>query len=1154
MSSANFDNFITERIDEGLNFSRSHRFFLLYGQRTSDEFLTQGMLRASLCETLWASLKRNSFGCVVFYNAADNLFFLDEESRRLSYPPAMATMATHPALAAPGNGRMQRGPLGDRNVLRGGAPQFSATALAAAQPSSSSPATSATVAGGSGTLAQAGQAAATGTTAAARPRRFSAMSDAAVLRELDQLMLNATTRTAIVIEDLENLSRFDHQIKDQLAAGLKNWGALKSDNRNVVVFISAREAKDEESERAMKQITGEFLEIANLVNIALGQREEASEGFVLCVPPPFEAEVERLIDEQRLLRGLRLNWPERDKVTRWLAAENKSLKQLDGLIHEFINDLRRQETDEISIATVKRRGWISGDSDPRPAMERLEQMIGMAALKKRLKKQIAFLSGGKILRESNPQLAVEPLNLHFALTGNPGTGKTTIVRLMGEIYRDLGLLRRGHMVECTAKDLVAGYVGQTAPQTNAKINEALDGVLFIDEAYELSQGRENSFGQEVITTLLARMENERHRLAVIVGGYPEEMSQFITSNPGLRRHFITTIHIEDYSAEELYQIFERMVGQRGFNLGDEMCETMRRFCAGMFEARNDKSFFPFDEKGRSSYGNAEEVRNMLERMIQEQALRLGGDASLELTPDDIAPEDRRFLNVAQQKQNSLEELMAELNALVGVQPVKEMVRKLVNEQHLAPHLGHAPTGANKTQHMLFLGNPGTGKTTVAWLIGRMFRSLGLLKKGHFTEVKRQDLVAEYVGQSGKRTKEKVESALDGVLFVDEAYALVSDPRDSFGKEVISTLITCMEDYRDRLVVIFAGYTREMQDFLNSNSGIASRVGYTLEFTDYTGEEMLRIFLGMAAKDGYLVTAEVQTELLRRFTWLYDLRDPNFGNVRGVRVKFYEKMIENFNERFIAALDRGVELEAFPKEFLLADIPNVGLPPGGDSSVTSSSRPLPLQQPQPSKGFSTDTLSITKVQPMLRVSSDANQSPSTPPLSPPQLNEATNPSKPTSTEIRLQHNPPIFISYRRQDSDDITGRIYDRLIQHFGEEAIFRDVDSIRLGVDFRKSLEEAIGNCNLLLVVIGRTWLRKNRGKRKIDDPQDFVRIEIEAALLRGIPIIPLLVQGASLPTEDQVPASLQPLIYRNATTIRGDPDFRNDVDRLIKGIELHIG
>lgn len=149
---------------------------------------------------------------------------------------------------------------------------------------------------------------------------------------------------------------------------------------------------------------------------------------------------------------------------------------------------------------------------------------------------------------------------------------------------------------------------------------------------------------------------------------------------------------------------------------------------------------------------------------------------------------------------------------------------------------------------------------------------------------------------------------------------------------------------------------------------------------------------------------------------------------------------------------------------------------------------------------------------------------------------------------------IFISYRRDDSSDVTGRIYDRLVQHFGRESVFKDVDAIPLGVDFRKHLADSVGRCGVFLAVIGRNWRLGNRAHAEsADNPHDFVRIEIESAFQRGIPVIPVLVQGAAVPNENELPPGLTALAYHNAISIRPDPDFHQDVGRLIKGIETHL-
>jgi hypothetical protein len=163
-------------------------------------------------------------------------------------------------------------------------------------------------------------------------------------------------------------------------------------------------------------------------------------------------------------------------------------------------------------------------------------------------------------------------------------------------------------------------------------------------------------------------------------------------------------------------------------------------------------------------------------------------------------------------------------------------------------------------------------------------------------------------------------------------------------------------------------------------------------------------------------------------------------------------------------------------------------------------------------------------------------------------------KPPSEKKKATNGTPaIFISYRRDDSSDVTGRIYDRLIQHFGKYSVFKDVDSIPLGVDFRKHLGDSVGRCDVLLTVIGRQWLIGDVGQRRLDDVRDFVRIEIEAALQRDIPVVPVLVQAAPVPRREDLPETLQSLVYRNGIPVRSDPDFHQDMDRLIRGIEGYL-
>ena len=233
---------------------------------------------------------------------------------------------------------------------------------------------------------------------------------------------------------------------------------------------------------------------------------------------------------------------------------------------------------------------------------------------------------------------------------------------------------------------------------------------------------------------------------------------------------------------------------------------------------------------------------------------------------------------------TIDEVFSELDSLVGLYDVKKVLRDLVNLISLKDKSDLKINNVNL--HMLFLGNPGTGKTTVARCLSSILYNLGYIKEDKLLEVSSKDLVAEYVGQTAIKTYSVIERALGGVLFIDEAYAL-SSKNNSYNDEAIATLIKAMEDNRDNLVVIFAGYTKEMGDFINSNSGIASRIGYTLNFKDYTEDELLEIFKGMVNKAGFKITNEA---LYKARNIIKDhLNDKNFGNARFVR-NMYEKTV------------------------------------------------------------------------------------------------------------------------------------------------------------------------------------------------------------------------------------------------------------------------
>ena len=237
---------------------------------------------------------------------------------------------------------------------------------------------------------------------------------------------------------------------------------------------------------------------------------------------------------------------------------------------------------------------------------------------------------------------------------------------------------------------------------------------------------------------------------------------------------------------------------------------------------------------------------------------------------------------------SVDLVFKELDELVGLEKVKKSLHNLVDLITLKNKTKDDLKINNVNLHMVFLGNPGTGKTTVARMISSILYDLKYIKQNKLIEVSSKDLVAEYVGQTAVKTMNVVEKAMGGILFVDEAYALADkNGENTYNGEAIATLIKAMEDYRDDLVVIFAGYTKEMQDFLDSNSGIVSRIGYTLEFDDYTAEELLQIFKNLIKKSGFKITKKAEEKVLNIINEYKDTK--NFGNARFAR-SLYEKTI------------------------------------------------------------------------------------------------------------------------------------------------------------------------------------------------------------------------------------------------------------------------
>jgi len=271
---------------------------------------------------------------------------------------------------------------------------------------------------------------------------------------------------------------------------------------------------------------------------------------------------------------------------------------------------RREAARSAATATAAPAAPVADDRPPaRPVDEvlaELDELIGLHAVKAEVKK-VADLTRVQQLRAERG-LPVLEQSRHLVFSGNPGTGKTTVARLLAEIYRSLGVVERGHLVEVDRAGLVAGYVGQTAPKVTAVFDEADEGVLLIDEAYALVRGSETDFGREAIDTIVKLVEDRRHRVVAIMAGYPDEMAQLVAANPGLRSRFPKTIHFADYDTDELVAIFEATCEKAGYRLSADTRAAVRAHLAAIPRTKG--------------FGNGREARNLFEEAVARQASRI----------------------------------------------------------------------------------------------------------------------------------------------------------------------------------------------------------------------------------------------------------------------------------------------------------------------------------------------------------------------------------------------------------------------------------------------------------------------------------------------------------------------------------------------------
>ncbi|MBR0281852.1 MAG: AAA family ATPase, partial [Oscillibacter sp.] len=458
------------------------------------------------------------------------------------------------------------------------------------------------------------------------------------------------------------------------------------------------------------------------------------------------------------------------------------------------------------------------------------------------------------LQSASPETLARPRIPNFVLMGNPGVGKTTIARLIGQALREHGILRIGSTVEITRENLTSSFVAGIPKATMECVNRAEECALFIDEAHALGYndggGGRVDTGNEVISTLNNAMTDPNRHFSVILAGYPDEMEEVFKKDKGFKRRFGENhfIVIDDYKPELLELIFTQAVTRHKCRLARELTETP--------DAQTRESplacFFSrlYHERDRARFGNGGDMERLATRVCGR-------------SPDGIIRREYFYDSQTDESwfaplnpKNSVQKSLEKLDSLCGLTQIKRDVHRLIDTARVEQMRREKglPQDDSMSMHIAFLGNPGTGKTTVARLIGEIYHAIGLLPQNKMREVSRADLVAGYVGQTALKTQSVIEDALGGILLIDEAYSLKGSYENDFGQEAIDTLLKAMEDHKDELVVIVAGYTQPMLRFLDSNPGLQSRFARRFDFPDYSLSELEEI-LGIFLKKGHYIMAE-----------------------------------------------------------------------------------------------------------------------------------------------------------------------------------------------------------------------------------------------------------------------------------------------------------
>ena len=659
---------------------------------------------------------------------------------------------------------------------------------------------------------------------------------------------------------------------DRVLQNCPEWGP--DPDRPVVIFLG-----DEDLLKFFENDSSARARIKDLINVPAPTIDDLTE---ICVRRLENEYGRRVSPEARAKIGRVITAEKRDNTDKFTYGHFAA----DLAYRTYLNFCAAPAAAEIVPDMVPGKEYRPKTLDD--VMREFDKYVGVDDIKKAIR-EIA-LTVDEARRRGGEAAANGSVQSHFVFVGNPGTGKTTMARLFAEALSAMGALPSGHLVEVDRGKLVSQYVGETPKIVRKAVNDAMGGVLFIDEAYSLWGGENDTVGQQAVDTLMKDCEDYRGKFVCLLAGYPVEMQRFMGSNPGMARRFNQTIVFRDYTGPELTQIFRNMAAAKGLTLAPDADQQIGSFFDKMYAKRGDR------------FGNAGTVRNTLEDAMAKMRTRLDAARSAGTYTTDMDGVLVMADLQDESAQKSVDDILASLDDLVGMDDVKKQIETIakrvrLNQRRLESGRGKATVD---NIHIVITGNPGTGKTTVANRLGQVFKAIGVLPTDRVVVKKKEDILDSYANSAGKNMRKAVDDAMGGILFIDEAYTLlpVGTPGtvNADGNEAVNALMTCMSERAGQFITVIAGYKTEIEEFIrNANPGLARRFTHRIHIPDYSVDDLYAIYMQQAQRGGFTLTEEAQKLLHRKIEEMVTAKDEKFGNA-GTMIKLFEETTDRQADR------------------------------------------------------------------------------------------------------------------------------------------------------------------------------------------------------------------------------------------------------------------